>query len=146
MQKIIGRTELVELPNWNFKGIEAKVDTGAYTSSLHCHHIEEVQVEGERYVQFYLLDPDHPAYNDQIIKEPVHDQREVKSSNGTIQLRYFVKTKISFFGEDFDIELSLTDRSEMKYPLLLGRKFLKRMKFLVDVNRKNLSQVKNKEE
>ena len=65
-----------------------------------------------------------------------------KSSNGQTELRVFVKTKIIFFNKEHEIELSLTNRSEMKYPILVGRKFLKN-KFLVDVSKKHLS---NKEE
>ena len=135
----IGRIELVELPEWNIQSIEAKIDTGAYTSSLHCHHIEEYDRSGKAYIRFNLLDPEHPAYNDQLIEFPIFDRRDVKSSNGVSESRFFIKTVIKFFDEEYDIELSLTDRSEMKYPILIGRKFLKN-KFIVDVSKKNLSQ------
>src|SRR5699024_4900525 len=99
------------------------------------------------WVSFYLLDPDHEAYSDQKIEVPLHDQREVKSSNGTKELRYFIKTDIEFFGKSYEIECSLADRSAMKYPLLIGRKFLKKRGFLVDVSNKNLSKLntQNKE-
>lgn len=138
-QKIIGRIEQVELPDWEFKDLEAKIDTGAFTSSLHCHHIEPFDKEGKSWIRFYLLDPDHEAYNDQMLELPLFDQREVKSSNGETELRYFVQTRIRFYEEDYNIEFSLTDRSAMKYPLLIGRKFLRKGPFLVDVTKKNLS-------
>lgn len=141
-QKIIGRLELVDLPDWNFHDLEAKIDTGAYTSSLHCHDIEPFQNEGEKWVRFYLLDPDHEAYSDQKLEMPIYDQREVKSSNGEIELRFFVQTKIQFYHDLYTIEFSLTDRSAMKYPLLIGRKFLKKGPFIVDVTQKNLSHSK----
>lgn len=143
-KQIIGRLEFVELPKWNIEQIEAKIDTGAYSSSLHCHNIEEFIKNSEKWVKFNLLDPDHPSYNDRLFTLPVHDSREVKSSNGQTELRVFIQTQISFFGNELDIELSLTDRSEMKYPLLIGRKFLKN-KFLVDVAKKHLSINKIKE-
>tara|TARA_R110002124_G_scaffold48026_1_gene142152 strand:- start:24701 stop:25135 length:435 start_codon:yes stop_codon:yes gene_type:complete len=137
-KKIIGRLEFVDLPKWNIKQIEAKIDTGAYSSSLHCHNIEEFLKDGENWVRFNLLDPDHTSYNDRLFSLQVHDSREVKSSNGQTELRVFVKTKICFFDDEYRIELSLTNRSEMKYPLLIGRKFLKN-KFLVDVSKKHLT-------
>jgi len=139
-QKIIGRTELVDLPEWSFNDLEAKIDTGAYTSSLHCHDIQYFKKNEENWIKFYLLDPEHEAYNEQEICMPVHAQKDVKSSNGETELRYFIKTKIDLFDEIFDIEFSLTDRSAMKYPLLLGRKFLQKTMFLVDVTKSNLNK------
>ncbi|MBO6586408.1 MAG: ATP-dependent zinc protease [Gracilimonas sp.] len=145
-QQIIGRIELVNLPEWNFTDLEAKIDTGAFTSSLHCHHLEPFEKEGEPWIRFYMLDPDHEAYNEQMLEMPVFDKREVKSSNGDTELRYFIRTKIEFFRDVYSIEFSLTDRSAMKYPLLIGRKFLKKGPFMVDVTRKNLSKtIKNKD-
>lgn len=145
-QKIIGRIEEVDLPEWGFYNLEAKIDTGAYTSSLHCHHIEPFTKNSERWIRFYLLDPDHVSYSDQKMELPIHDKREVKSSNGETELRYFVQTKIIFFGEPYFIEFSLTDRSAMKYPLLIGRKFLKKGPFIVDVTQTNLSKTKQAKE
>mmetsp|Transcript_15576 Transcript_15576/g.25282 ORF Transcript_15576/g.25282 Transcript_15576/m.25282 type:complete len:153 (+) Transcript_15576:129-587(+) len=140
--QIIGRLEIVDLPTWNLEEIEAKIDTGAFSSSLHCHNIEEFEKEHQRWVKFNLLDPDHPSYNDRLISLPIHDVREVKSSNGQTEVRVFVKTNIRFFSDEFEIELSLTNRSEMKYPLLIGRKFL-RKKFLVDVAKKHQTNRKH---
>ncbi len=145
-QKIIGRIEQVGLPEWEFYHLEAKIDTGAYTSSLHCHQIEDFTKNDEKWIRFYMLDPDHEAYSEQMLEMPLYDQREVKSSNGEIELRYFVRTKINFLKALYTIEFSLTDRSAMKYPLLIGRKFLKKGPFLVDVTRKNLSNSKKTKE
>lgn len=144
--KIIGRLEMVNFPEWGFYEIEAKIDTGAYTSSLHCHHIEPVKINGKEKIRFYLLDPDHPAYSDKMLEMPIAARKAVKSSNGESELRYFVRTNIEILGETYSIELSLTDRSAMKYPLLIGRKFIAKGSFLVDVNRKNTAaKVLNKE-
>lgn len=136
----IGRIELVDLPAWSITDIEAKIDTGAYSSSLHCHRIEEFKKEYVSWIRFNLLDPEHEAYNDKLIELPIFDKREVKSSNGQSELRFFIQTEIILFNTQFNIELSLTDRSEMKYPLLIGRKFIHE-KFIVDVSKKNLSNL-----
>tara|TARA_Y100001935_G_scaffold224416_1_gene200746 strand:+ start:156161 stop:156589 length:429 start_codon:yes stop_codon:yes gene_type:complete len=135
----IGRIERVHLPDLDLSNIEAKIDTGAYSSSLHCHHIEQYIKNGKEYVRFNLLDPEHPDYNDKLFDLNVFDKRDVKSSNGLSETRIFIQTHIILFGDTFKIELSLTDRSEMKYPLLIGRKFISN-KFLVDVSKKNLSR------
>jgi hypothetical protein len=133
---IIGRVERVNFPLWDMFDIEAKIDTGAYSSSVHCHDIVEFQKQGESYIRFNLLDPEHPAYNEHLFELPIFDKREVKSSNGNSELRYFIQTEIQLFNQTFKIELSLTDRSEMRFPILIGRKFLKD-RFVVDVSMKN---------
>lgn len=137
--KIIGRVEQVDLPEWEFFGLDAKIDTGAYTSSLHCHHLEPFENNGAPWIRFYLLDPEHESYNEQKLEMPIYDKREVKSSNGDVSLRCFVRTKIYFFDKEYDIEFSLSDRSAMKYPLLIGRKFLQKGPFVVDVTNVKLS-------
>ena len=134
----IGRVERIDFPLWKMNDIEAKIDTGAYTSSIHCHDIEEFEKDGDKLVRFNLLDPEHPSYEDHIFELPIHDKRVVKSSNGQSSLRYFIQTVVRIFEEEFKIELSLTDRSEMRFPILIGRKFLKK-RFIVDVAKKNLS-------
>jgi hypothetical protein len=65
--------------------------------------------------------------------------RNVKSSNGSVEQRIAIKTEIILFGNTYPIELTLTERADMKNPVLLGRKFLSK-KFLIDTSRKNLSQ------
>ena len=64
---------------------------------------------------------------------PVYEIRHVKSSNGTMQERIFIKTTLEIYGRAFETELSLTDRTSMKYPMLVGRKYLEG-RFLVDVS------------
>lgn len=130
--KKLGRLELVSFPEWELFDLEAKVDTGAYTSSLHCHHIEKT---GKGKVRFNLLDPSHDTYNEKHFELPIHREKAIKSSNGVTEKRFVVKAAIRIFEEQFDVELSLTDRSEMKYPVLLGRKLL-RGRFLVDPSKK----------
>jgi len=137
-KKVIGRLEKVDFPEWELEDIDAKIDTGAYTSSLHCHHIEKVKTGDGDKVRFNLLDPTHSEYNDKLFELPIHKEKSVKSSNGRIQERFIVQTSIKIFDMLFPVELSLTDRSEMRYPVLLGRKLLKK-RFIVDVSKKYLT-------
>lgn len=89
-------------------------------------------------VRFYLLDPDHPEYENKLYSSAVGNVRKVKSSNGIIEERVSVKTKMNLYDRIYTIELTLADRSHMKYPVLIGRKFL-RNKFIVDVSKKYLT-------
>lgn len=132
-RKIIGRIEKVNFPEWDITGIDAKIDTGAYTSSLHCHDIELSKSKNR--VSFYLFDPSHPEFEDTKFHSNVNDIRIIRSSNGEAEERIIILTTINLLGETRKIELSLADRSEMRYPVLIGRKFLKK-KFLVDVSEK----------
>lgn len=138
-KKIIGRLEKIDLPDLSIFNMDAKIDTGAYTSSLHCHDITVEKISGRLYVRFYVLDPDHPEYEEKPFESPVHKIKRVRSSNGEIEERVIIKQKIHFFGLNKKIELSLTNRSKMRYPVLIGRKFLNG-KFIVDVSKKFLSK------
>lgn len=136
-KKIIGRIEKIDLPNLSLFNLDAKIDTGAYTSSLHCHEIERFVREGQNWVKFYVLDPDHPEYEEKTYESTIHKIKKVKSSNGQIEERVIIKQKTQFQKYKRTIELSLTNRSEMKYPVLIGRKFLTGS-FIVDVSKKYL--------
>ncbi|WP_299819602.1 RimK/LysX family protein [uncultured Pontibacter sp.] len=139
-KKVIGRRELVSFPDLDIDEIEAKVDTGAFTSAIHCSDIhEEIRPDGTKVICLDLLDPSHPQYNHKKLWFAEYDLREIKSSIGERQERYVIKTKIRLFDETVEAEFSLSDRSDMKYPVLIGRKLLKG-RFIVDVSRKNLAQ------
>jgi hypothetical protein len=137
--RTIGRRDLIDLPGLHLMEIDAKIDTGAYTSALHVKGIEAFEKEGgEPWVRFKLDHPHHPAFNNKQFNMPVHAHKHIKSSSGQSELRYIVRTSIVLFGKRYMAEFSLTDRSAMDFPVLLGRKLLYR-KFLVDVTQKNLS-------
>jgi hypothetical protein len=144
-KKLIGRRELVSFPDLDIDEIEAKIDTGAFTSAIHCSDIhEEIKPDGTKVICLDLLDPSHPQYNHKKLEFKEYDLREIKSSIGEKQERYVIRTKIKFYDEEIETEFSLSDRSDMKYPVLIGRKLLKG-RFVVDVARKNVAQkYKNK--
>ncbi|WP_299435313.1 RimK/LysX family protein [uncultured Aquimarina sp.] len=126
-KKIIGRTDKVDFPLLALEGIDAKVDTGAYTSSIHCKEIKEVG----HILECRFLDPTHPEYNGKKFTFKNYDITAVKSSNGKVEIRYAIRTKITLFGKTHAITLTLSSRDDMRFPLLIGRKFLSG-KFLVD--------------
>ena len=131
---VIGRTDIVDFPKLDLFGIDIKVDTGAYTSSFHSHSIEIV----DDTLKCQFLDPKHDKYHEKYFFFKNFTQKNVKSSNGIIENRFIIKTEISLFNQIHEIELTLTERGSMKYPVLLGRKFLSK-KFVVDTAKKNIS-------
>lgn len=135
---IIGRRDRIDLPELGYSNIKAKVDTGAYGSALHCNHIEVIQKEGRDVLTFELLDPGYPQYREKKCYFESFTDKLVKNSSGETEHRYSIRTDAVIFGKQITTEFSLTDRSEMKYPVLLGRKFL-RKRFLVDVRLKEVS-------
>lgn len=134
--------EKIDLPDLSIRNLDAKIDTGAYTSSLHCHRMELFHSDGKLWVSFHVLDPKHPEYEEIEYKSPVHRIKTVRSSNGRAEDRVVIEQKVFFNGEKSRIQLSLTDRSEMKYPVLIGRRFIKN-RFVVDVSKKYLSKPTN---
>lgn len=133
-RRTVGRVELASFVNWGIEGLPTKIDTGAYTSSIHCKHI----VEKDGLLKFKLLCPNTDKYNNKLIKTRNYKTKKIRSSNGKKQVRYIVKTTILFFNKKYTVEFSLANRTEMSYPVLIGRKFLSK-KFIVDVSKTNLS-------
>lgn len=127
--RVIGWRELVQLPELGLRGIPAKIDTGARTSSLHATILEEYARDGRRYIRFAV---DFPQQHVRQVCEAVHvDWRGITSSNGETQLRRIIKTPLKIGTLRFRAEISLADRSDMRFPMLIGRSSLRR-RFVVD--------------
>ena len=95
---LIGRREEINLPQFKLSKIDAKVDTGAFTSAIHCHYIElKVNKKGDLVLHFELLDPSHPQYKKHIIKTQNFKKTRVKSSNGNLQERYIIQTELELY-------------------------------------------------
>ncbi|WP_022849617.1 ATP-dependent zinc protease family protein [Limisalsivibrio acetivorans] len=135
---VIGRTDKIDLPELGFINLPVKVDTGADSCSLHCEMIEYFVEEDTEYVRFLPLDDSFPQFKDKPIVMECHTEKSIRSSNGELQNRYFIQTTVKIFGKLYETEFSLTNRSKMRYPALLGRNLLNG-NFLVDVSVKNLS-------
>lgn len=139
-KKIVGRREIVSFPELKLFEVEAKIDTGAYTSAIHCHHIREATLaNGSQVIRFQLLDPSHPQYHNQLFEFREFALRDIKSSFGDVQERYVIRTRIQIFEEEIEADFSLSDRSDLKYPVLIGRTLLHRH-FVVDVAKKYVAR------
>ncbi|MBA3863381.1 MAG: ATP-dependent zinc protease [Alphaproteobacteria bacterium HGW-Alphaproteobacteria-9] len=119
---VVGWRELVSLPELGLNDIPAKIDTGARTSSLQAIVIDDFLRDGERFVRFAV---DWGGVRHQC--EAVHvDIRGITSSNGDRQERFVIKTPLTIGNLTFRAEISLADRSQMQFPMLIGRTALRR--------------------
>lgn len=125
----VGWRELVHLPDLGLHSVPAKIDTGARTSSLHGTVLEEFERDGQKMVRFAV---DFEQQHVRQVCEAVHvDVRGITSSNGETQYRYVIKTPLKIGDVEFRAEISLANRADMKFPMLIGRSSLRR-RFVVD--------------
>lgn len=136
---IIGISDFIDVPDAGLYGLPCKIDTGADTSAIHCARIRIKEINGQDVLTFVLLDKKHPMYNRKELRTTEFIEKKIRSSFGDYEFRYQVKLNILVMGKKFRTSFTLSNREHMKYPVLLGRKFLKG-RFLVDVGLTNLSQ------
>ncbi len=137
LKQTIGRREVVNFPDLGLFGLVAKIDTGANTTALHCHH---VRVENG-ILFFRLLDESHPEYDDREHRFEKFEEKLIKSSFGQSEMRYIVRTTIVLGNRKIKSIISLSDRANMRYPVLIGRRLLKN-RFNVDVSLLNALEYK----
>ncbi len=128
-RQIIGRTDKADFPELDLKRLRVKIDTGAYTSSIHCCAISE---SADKKLRVVFLDDADPKYTGEIHYFENYRKKSVKSSNGKAEERFIISTKISFHEHIYNIELSVTYRGNMRFPVLIGRKFLIEHDFIVN--------------
>ena len=134
---ILGWREWLALPDLNIEKIIAKVDTGAKTCALHAFYIEEFERDNRAWVRFGL----HPNRDSRLqhvdCEALIKDRRDVTDSGGHSENRYVIDTTFALAGKQILAEVTLTNRDNMRYRLLLGRNAL-RKRFLVDPGRSYL--------
>ena len=128
---IIGWREWVSLPDLKVPKIKAKVDTGARTSALHAFRLKVRSVPGGEVATFEV----HPTQNSRVgtvkVQVPITGWKEVRSSNGETQRRPVIRTKVKVGNRSWPIDITLTNRDEMGFRMLLGRSAVRR-RYLVD--------------
>jgi hypothetical protein len=134
----LGYLEKITLPDLGIQ-CDAKVDTGAFSSSLHADQIELFEKEGMEWIRFQVHFNRKHIRIDQICEALLLTRKKVASSNGQSSYRYVISTNIILDGQTWAINISLTHRGSMNYPMLLGRDAI-RGRFVVDVEHTYLSQ------
>ena len=125
--KFVGRTETISFPSLGIEGISAKVDTGAYGNSLHVDSI----FLSEKGVSFSCFGREYFFSEYRTVK--------VKNSFGVEQERYSIDVTVALGNMTYLVSFSLADRKKMKHPALIGRRFLRKFGYMVDVSRKDVN-------
>ena len=133
-KKVIGRVDRIDFPKLELFNIDVKVDTGAYTSTIHYDEI----IEENNTLKCIFNSDKHTNFGKTEIIFNEYSSTVVKSSNGLKEKRYKIKSEVIFFGKTYKINLTLSTRNDMRFPVLIGRQFLKK-KFWVDVDLENIS-------
>lgn len=127
----IGWKEWVALPELNIREIKAKVDTGACTSALHAEILSIIEYQGEQYIRFKVYHDQSDKIAPKICKAKLVANRFVTSSSGHREKRYVIVTTVIVGKLSFITEITLTDRSPLRFRMLLGRLAL-RKHFIID--------------
>ncbi len=127
----IGWKEWCALPALNIREIKAKIDTGACTSALHAQVLSITEYKGEQFIRFKVYPHQGDHYAPKICKARLIANRFVMSSSGHREKRYVIRTTLTVGKLSFMTDITLTDRSPLRFRMLLGRMAL-RKNFLID--------------
>ena len=120
---VLGWRERLALPELGIGLLKAKLDTGARSSSLHVDTLETFQSHGDTWLRFTLsIRRRHPF--EISCEAPALDRRVVTDTGGRRTERWFIRTQVTLAGQSFSVDVNLTDRRHMLFPLLLGRSAL----------------------
>lgn len=128
---VIGWREWVKLPDLGIHTIKAKVDTGARSSSLHAYDLHKFERDAEEWIRFKVHPVQRKTHEIIETEARVFEYRSVRSSSGKASLRPVIITNVELLGIVWEVELTLANRDEMGFRMLLGREAF-RQRFFVD--------------
>lgn len=134
---VIGWLEHLALPDLGLMNVRAKIDTGARTSALHATEITAFQRDGVEMVRFMAqLDEGQEPVQ---IETLIYDRREIKNTSGIPEERIVIRTTLKLTDRTWPITVSLSDRSNMRFAMIVGRTALKKHNIAVHTRRSNLT-------
>lgn len=139
---VVGWQERVDLPLLGLTNLKAKIDTGARTSALHATDIVTFERNGAPWVHFHTRFDDDASDTD--VECPIHDQREITNTSGIPENRFVIRTKFRISNRLWKIDLSLTERTEMTFRMIIGRTALRGHSILVNPGKRNLTTLSPK--
>ncbi|MGB7342682.1 MAG: ATP-dependent zinc protease [Pirellulaceae bacterium] len=122
---IMGWREWISLPDLDLPRMKAKIDTGARSSSLHAFDINTFTRDDQVFVRFDVHPVQRSDRKSVTCEAKVHDVRHIRSSSGDTQERFVILTKVQWKNEVWPVELTLADRSEMGFRMLVGREAIR---------------------
>lgn len=128
---LVGFREWVHLPDLGLQNIKAKIDTGARTSALHAFSIQDFFENGKHRIRFLIHPIQHNTDTVMQCESDIIDKRIVTDSGGHSEERFVIRSQLILGLFQFEIELTLTERDNMRFRMLLGRNALKR-RFIVN--------------
>lgn len=134
---VVGWQERVDLPLLGLTNLKAKIDTGARTSALHATDIVTFERDGVPWVHFHTRFDDDARDTD--VECPILERRDVKNTSGVPETRIVIRTKLRIASRLWRIDLSLSERTEMKFRMIVGRTALRRHVILVNPSKRNLT-------
>ncbi|PVB61722.1 RimK/LysX family protein [Labrenzia sp. 011] len=135
--EVIGWREVVSLPELGVFDMRAKIDTGARTSALHAEDQEIFERNGTRWVRFRV--PASRHHEDFKVEVPVQDERDIKNTSGVPERRIVIRTVLHLGTHHWHVDVSLANRANMGFDMILGRTAIRRHKVLVDSGRSFLA-------
>lgn len=139
-KQMIGWRETVSLPDLGLDQFPAKIDTGARTTAIHASGIKQYEINGEPWVEFM---PDHAGLTiADLCALPVHQRRSITNTSGIAEDRFVVISAFRIGERTERIEISLSDRTDMKFPMIVGRTALRQLRLTVDPSRSWLQSPK----
>jgi hypothetical protein len=136
-RQVFGWLETVKVTTDELKTV-AKLDSGAKTSSIHANKIKPIRIDRDDYVEFEIVSSKKKKTKRTL---KVYRVVKVKSSNGALEERYSVMIPMQIAEKSLQVEFTLSDRAEMNYPILLGRKTIEKIG-IIDCSRTFLSSKK----
>ncbi len=130
---VIGRKTIIQLPQLQGENVPAKIDTGAFRTAVHCESWSLKEINGKEVLEVVI---EWEIGKPVVVSFKKFQKRIIKNSFGQTEERYCVRTLILVHKKKIQSEISFTNRSGMRYPVLLGRKTIG-TKFLVDVSLKS---------
>lgn len=134
---VIGWMEHLSLPDIGLMRLEAKIDTGARTSALHATQIETFSRDGNDWVRFQAqVNETAPMI---WVETPIYDVRDIKNTSGIPEERIIIRTRLHLTDRSWKIAISLSDRSNMRFPMIVGRTALRKHNIAVHTKRTYLT-------
>jgi hypothetical protein len=137
--QVIGRLETVSFPREGILNVPAKVDTGAYTTSVWASDI----VLEDGILSFKLLAPNVEGYTGKVISTKDFKKVVIHNSFGHSEKRFRVEMTLEIAGRRIRTKVNLANRSLKAYPILIGRRSING-KFMVDVSKSKVKHVNPK--
>ena len=119
------------LPGLGMAPFKAKIDTGARSAALHATDIETFERDGAHWVRFRVPGHHHGGAASYLCEAPLRDVRDIKNTSGVAEPRHVIRTQLALGSAHWAIDVTLADRKEMGFSMILGRASLRRHRIVI---------------